>query len=206
MRAGEKARQAEDEEIARLAIQKECDALIGDYQVGTRAVALRQTVDLRSAKVCVVESGQAVKITEVRTGDYLGKFRVHVVAAADDCLSRDRDYSVLPEGTRVSGWGNWCTGATTNMFIPRDLADAASGPMRHWLGKYAVELTRASGVLVRAGVAMDSKELCIIAAGEEVEVVAAEYDGDRLRLRIITEDVPTPANAPTYAISCSIFL
>ena len=77
--------------------------------------------------------------------------------------------------------------------------------MGHWLGKYMTEPTQAGGVLVREGVAMDTKELCTIATGEEVEVVAAEFVGERLRLRIISEDVQLVHSALFSALFLALF-
>ena len=99
---------------------------------------------MSSPKVCIVEAGEVVRIVEAIPGDIPGKYRVRVVAAQSsstegaivDLRTRDRDYSLLPYGASVSGWGSWKTSTGSQLFVPRDLADAATSPMRHWLGKY----------------------------------------------------------------------
>jgi len=67
-----------------------------------QSLMLREGVGMTTAKICVVEPGEAVEITEAVSGEQPGKYRVHVVATEEGgCRTREHDYALLPQGQQV---------------------------------------------------------------------------------------------------------
>jgi hypothetical protein len=173
-------------------------SLRGEYTVSAQCMLLRETQELDSSKVCIIEANEQVRVVDAIIVD--GRTRVHVVA--DGVRVRNSSRS---SGGVIEGWGSWkssvgdkllherlrATQPTTPKAIPststqKGLADG-SGPMQYWLGSYVTEPTQAGGVLVRSGENLESEPLYTIATGECVEAVDAKFIGERLRLHVVSE-------------------